>query len=512
MPIVQDGQLNTTALVVPDAYVQIVTPKNLPLNGVPSNILGVVGSASWGPKNSPVFIGGVNQGAQIFGPVKNRKYDLMTIVAAAEQQGANVFACVRVTDGTDAAANVVVQTTCITWTAKYTGSLGNNIRVTIGPGSKASTYSVIVAMPGVVAEKFDNLAEGLTGNAVWVAIAAAINSGVYGLQGPSSLITAAAGVGTSSPTSATASLTGGADGAGSVDTTTLIGADTGTRSGMYALRGTQASIAVLADCDVPATWPTQVAFGLSEQMFMVVSGPQSESISSAVSAKSGAGIDVYAMKVLLGDWVYWLDTANGVTRLVSPAAFAAGKMTALSPQHASLNKPLQGVVGTQTSFANRVYSPADLQTLGVAGIDVICNPQPGGRFFGLRHGLNSSSDPRLKGENYTRMTNYIAATLQAGMGRYVGQLQSPSLRREAKATLDTFLSNLEQDGMIGTANGSPAFQVVLDDSNNPPSRVALGYMQADIKVIYLSVVLFLILNLEGGQTVVISDSRTEFAR
>ena len=41
MPIVQQGSINTTALVVPDLYVQIVPPQNLVLNGVPTDIVGV---------------------------------------------------------------------------------------------------------------------------------------------------------------------------------------------------------------------------------------------------------------------------------------------------------------------------------------------------------------------------------------------------------------------------------------------------------------------------------------
>ena len=49
MPIVQQGAINTTALIVPDLYVQIVPPQSLLLNGVPTDVLGVVGTASWGP-------------------------------------------------------------------------------------------------------------------------------------------------------------------------------------------------------------------------------------------------------------------------------------------------------------------------------------------------------------------------------------------------------------------------------------------------------------------------------
>ena len=42
------------------------------------------------------------------------------------------------------------------------------------------------------------------------------------------------------------------------------------------------------------------------------------------------------------------------------------------------------------------------------------------------------------------MTNFIAATLNAGMGIYVGKKISPTLMNQAFATLDSFLFNLEQ--------------------------------------------------------------------
>ena len=48
MPIVQQGSINTTALVVPDLYVQIVPPQNLVLNGVPTNVVGIVAGVSKG--------------------------------------------------------------------------------------------------------------------------------------------------------------------------------------------------------------------------------------------------------------------------------------------------------------------------------------------------------------------------------------------------------------------------------------------------------------------------------
>src|SRR6185312_10529290 len=104
MPIVQQGSINTTALVVPDLYVQIVPPQNLVLNGVPTNVVGIVGSAGWGPVNQPVVAATMADYAAIFGAVMPRKYDMGTQMATAVQQGAANFRCVRVSDGTDTAA------------------------------------------------------------------------------------------------------------------------------------------------------------------------------------------------------------------------------------------------------------------------------------------------------------------------------------------------------------------------------------------------------------------------
>ena len=117
MPIVQQGSINTTALVVPDLYVQIVPPQNLVLNGVPTDVVGVVGTASWGPVGHPVIVATMADYAYNFGPIVARKYDMGTQVATAVQQGAANFRCVRVTDGTDTAAAFEIPNTTFVFTA-----------------------------------------------------------------------------------------------------------------------------------------------------------------------------------------------------------------------------------------------------------------------------------------------------------------------------------------------------------------------------------------------------------
>lgn len=498
MTIVQQGQVNTNALIVPDLIVQIAPPSVTLLNGVPTNILGIVGTATWGPVNSPAIASGVADATEQFGAMQARKYDLGTAVAAAALQGAANFRLVRVTDGTDVAASATItcstagqataianainsgqsglrgpsqlvvastNTTTLTLTAKYTGTTGNTLKAVVAAGSAANTTKISIALPGQVPEVFDN-------------------------------------IGTAAETGSTNSFTGGTDGTTTIDASVLVGVDTIPRKGMYALRGTGASVALLADADDSTHWSEQVSYGLSEGTYMILTGPAGDTISNAVSAKSTAGIDSYAAKLLFGDWIYINDNVNNQVRLISPQGFVAGVLANLSPEQSSLNKQMLGIVGTQKSYANQQYSNAELQTLAQAGIDVITNPVPGGKYFGARFGHNTSSNAVIHGDNYTRLTNYIAATLNAGMGVYIGRLISDTEMKQAKATLDSFFQNMFQQNMI------QGWNIVLDASNNPPNRTALGYQQADCKVRYLAINEVFLVNLEGSQSTVLRTSTT----
>ncbi|HVZ09328.1 phage tail protein [Rhodopila sp.] len=510
MPIIQQGSINATSLIVPDLYVQIVPPQNLVLNGVPTNVLGVVGTASWGPVNEPTIVATMADYAGMFGPINARKYDMGTQVATAVQQGAQDFRCVRVSDGTDAAASASVTGTNVSFTAKYTGTLGNSIVINLAPSSKANAWLLTVTAPGFLPELFD----GLTGNGAqfWQALAKAVNSGTSPQRGPSQLVVANAGGSTASPATFSITLgagTPGSDGATNVSSRSLIGTDGTTRTGMYALRGQRCGLALLADCDDATTWTTQAEFSLQEGIYLILTTPAGDTIANAVATVGQVGLDCYAVKLMFGDWLWWSDSVNGIVRLVSPQGFAAGRLANLSPEQSSLNKQIYGIVGSQRSGApssgwNTAYSAAELGTLLAAGIDVICNPQPAGTFWGVRGGINTSSNLAIHGDNYTRLTNYIAATLAAGMGQYVGQVINQNLFRQIRATQLAFLSNMLQQGLLGTTDGSMPFSVICDASNNPPSRTSLGYVQSDAQVQYQSINERFIVNVEGGQTVQVS--------
>jgi hypothetical protein len=513
MPISQAGALNTTALVVPDLYIQIVPPSNVTLNGVPTNDLGVVGTATWGPVGIATNFS-PSQYAGLFGPVQNRLFDMGTQVAIAAQQGASNITGVRVTDGTDSKATVIILSTCLTINALWTGTFGNGIVAAVSAGALTGTFNLSISAPGANPEIYRNIPG--TGNTFWLNAAAAINVGQGFGRGPSQLVSAVAGPGTTAPVIASYALIGGTDGVAAITTSTLVGVDTAPRKGMYALRKQGCSVLLLADATDTTQWTTIQTFALSEAMYAVVpfpaaAGVPAASIGANVAALQAAGIANYGISVMQGDWIFWYDQTNQLTRLVSPAAFKAGKLVALSPQESTLNKAVNGVIGSQQSGypgaqQAQAYSTADLQALFLAGIDVITNPIPRGSVWGIRGGFNTSQIAGTTDDSYTRMTNYLATTLNAGMGIFVGRVINPGLLTEITSTLNTFFNTLLTQGLLGyfyNAAGAPQlpWSVVCNGTNNPVSRTGIGYVQADVQVNYQGINKNFILNLQGGSTV-----------
>lgn len=527
MPISPAGLLNTTALVVPGLYVQIVPPQNFVLNGVPSGTLGVVGTASWGPVGIATEIGTPGEYLSAFGPVMPRSFDMGTYLTIATQQGAAAFECVRVTDGTDtkATGKFGASTADDTFTAIYSGTAGNATTIALSASpSVASAWNCTISNPILgISELFQNITG--TAAAFWANLANAINNGQSITRGPSQLITVTDGTGTDVPSAESVTLSNGTDGVTTITASVLIGLDTAPRKGMYALRGQGASVAVLCDLCSPTSWSVLVSFGLSEGIYMVdafsaATGLPTSAISTSVTTLQTSGAASYALKVMFGDWCYWQDQQNNVMRLISPAAFAAGKLAATSPQNSTLNSQLFGIAGTQQlgqvgTSQSQGYAQADLQALFLAGIDVISNPSPGGAYFSCLSGYNTGygTNPAVGRDTYTRMTNYIAATLNAGMGIFIGgsNLIGQSLMQRVTATLTQFLNNLLQQGLLimtVDGNGKPAlpFNVTCANSNNPPSRTSQGYLQADVNVQYGAINEKFIVNLQGGQTVQVTTA------
>lgn len=579
MPIIQSGTVNPTSAIVPDLYVVIVPPSQLLLNGVASNVVGLVGTSSWGPVNTPISVSSMANFSQAFGPVVNRKYDMGTHAAIIAQQAGSAMMCVRVTDGTDVAATGVVGSTDVTFTAVNTGSYGNNISVTLQNGAKANTLAAVVGVPGYAAEVFQNIpmpatvttqttapvstsstvdvtstagisvgmtvsGTGVTGSptvasitdgttlvlsasqtissgvtltftpasfhSVWTALATAVNNGQNALRPASAWITATAGSGTTLPSlPLTVTLSGGTDGTGTITSSVLVGDNTSPPTGMYALGSTNISILDVCDMDDSTQWTTVDGFALDESCYAIQVIPAGTSVTSAVSLKRTAGLDSAYSKLMHGDWCWWNDPVNQVTRLVSPQAFVAGRLSNLRADQVTLNKTLYGIAGSQKSglggVNNAVYSTADLSTLFQAGIDVVTNPGAGGlAIWTCRSGHTSSTNLTLELDNYPTLTNYIAKTLAAGMGFYIGQEITPQLFQNITATLTQFCQNLTGAGLLSSPDGSLPYAVQCNAANNPDSQTKIGIVTASVQAEYPSINQTFIVNLQGGSTITVS--------
>jgi hypothetical protein len=502
-----DGQQNLAALAVPGVYVDIIPPSPN-LIGVPTNMVGLVGVGSWGPLNAPIPVSKPNDAAVKIGTPIIRSYDLATHVWAASQVGGAVgFYCVRVSDATDVAASVVVQTNCITFTAKYTGILGNSIIVNLAAGTASGSKMATVSFPGAAPETFNNITG--TGNAFWLNLAAAINSG-NATRGASNYIVAAAGVGTTAPTLATpVTLSGGTDGASGVTAATLMGVDTTPRTGMYALRNSNVSAFTLVDMTDGTKLAAIDVFAVSENAYAVHATVSGDTIASAVAARVTAGLDSFASKLIVGDWPTFYDSQNGLARLVNPTAFSLGMIGNLSPEQTPLNKPLRGVIATQKSQTGQTYSDAELSIAELGGVDLIVGAPttPGGNYFTFITGRNTSSNTAGNGDEYSRMTFFLASSAQSkAAGSFVGRLQSirptDKTRLDAKALFDGFSAQLADPASGSQGNGMiDAWSTQCDLNNNTPNLQARGFLFLYWSVRYLNVVRYFVVKLAGGGNV-----------
>ena len=514
MTVLQAGQ---TLSIAPGLDVVIFPPANTYINGLPTDGLGSVGVGSWGPVNVPVI--GMGNSAQVqamYGPITNRLHDISTAADVYDQNFVQSMTFVRVTDGTDVAASLTLMDTAATpavgahLTAKYTGIVGNTFSAAITTGRAVGTFKLTLTRAGFVPETWDNIPG--TGAAFWTNLVNAVNNGIPGSSGPSQNFVATVGVSTAAPNITTAyTAAGGTDGTTAVTDTMLLGTDGLVRTGMYALRATGVMVGNLIDCTTSSTWLAQAQFGLAEGIAFHGAAPQGSSIATTGTALSAAGVDAYSFFPKAGDFCWYQDVVNGVNRSLSPATYAAAVMAATSPEQSSLNKPIYGLIGTDRSNANNRYSQAEKEQAVINRVDYIANPSPGGNFFAVQTASNSASLSSENGDNFTRMTNYIAFTINSAMGYVIGQTQTDAQRRNVRNTLNAFFNNMWKSTpqMIGDVNNptSQPWQVILDKTNNTDASVALGNEIAAVSVTYLSIVKRFIVNYMGGQSVKITPAQ-----
>jgi hypothetical protein len=406
----------------------------------------------------------------------------------------------------------------MTLTALYTGSLGNTVQFSLSQGSAPNSFLAAISFPGRPPEIFNNIVG--TGAAFWTNLASAINNGTA-YRARSNYLVATAGGLAAAPTLATpVTLSGGTDGASGVTDETLIGIDIQPRSGMYALRSTGVDSFHLIDIATVALWPTMDVFAESEDCLACYAGANGDTYEVVAAKRVSVGLDSFYDWISSGDYPSFYDAVNGVTRLCNPGVVQAAFCGNASPEQSPLNKRLRGVVSTESTVEGTTYSDADLSIINTSGIDVIIGPPTtlGGDYYAFASGRNASSNTAGNGVEYSRVTNFIARSLNSfAVKAIVGMLQSSRpddpTRAKAKQLVDGFFAQLANPESGSSGQGIiDNFFTICDLTNNPLPSEAQGYLFLNAQVRYLNTVRYFVVKLAGGGNVNVVSSDSSFAQ
>jgi hypothetical protein len=283
---------------------------------------------------------------------------------------------------------------------------------------------------------------------------------------------------------------------------------------MYALRRSGIDAFDLCDLSDDTLWPTMDVYALSEDCLAVYATASGTSLVNTAADRVSVGLDSFSSWIMVGDWPSFYDDQNQVVRLVNPAAVGVGFCGNASPEQSPLNKVLRGIVSTESSQEGTTYSDGDLSDLNTEGLDVIVGPPTtlGGDYYTFASGRNSWSNTGGNGIEYSRVTNFIARSLNSFAAKsIVGMLQSirpdDPTRERAKQMLDGFFALLADPNSGSSGQGIiDTWSTVCDLTNNPPSSQARGYLFASCKVRYLNVVRYFVIRLAGGGGVNVTSS------
>lgn len=531
--VFDQGNLNVSALTIPGAYVELMTPTGLALPG-PSNAIAILGTASWGPVNQPLGpFGDIGSAQAALGQFNvnlwlNDQYDVMraAMQALAEAQttaSLNMWLS-RITDGTDLAATLTLKDTTsgtalngITMPAKYTGIGGNTIQVLVAAAGPANTYNItfVASFGGAAISEIFLGIKGATGanSPFWANLNNAILNGNQS-RGPSQLIGTPTGVSSTAKDPATGNyiLTGGTDGRSGVTSANFFGSDViGNRQGIYAMRGLPIVPAYIycAGMTDNTKFANIQAFCLTEIVRAVLPFPASTSTSTATGLRTTLGISdkrvCYAK-----DWIYWTDPISGQTIFCDPVAIMIGRAASLSPQLSPLNKQVYTVVATEHP---QQYPSDEIGLLNTNGIWVICNPCLGSPFFGIASASTTSLNPIEQPVEYERLKDYIGIQFATILGQFVGDPQGPfdpdDTRSACKNDIDSAMTLLYLGGLIATdEDGKPGWKSQCDMKNNTPLTIQAGYMHARLDYIPYSTVKYVVLNLGTTATFTAAQALT----
>jgi hypothetical protein len=397
-----------------------------------------------------------------------------------------------------------------TLTALYSGVLGNQIKMTVTQGSTNALVNVLLTgWQGKAQEFYTNLPNTTS---FWATLESYLANGQTAVQGASNLARfSPSGSPTNGPALNTLQLSGGTDGRADVTTQDLVGSSGSPYpTGLYAALSAnpfpnQVWVPGLTD---PAGWVLMQELCAQNGLLGFVTEPIDTTIATAISDQQEHGINSYEIALAI-DWMLISDPINNTQRWVSPLGTVVGRISALSPEQAPLNKPVYGVLATRRVGGlngNQPYTVAETGLANSNGILLVSNPDLAGFTFGFVTDTNCGmvTNNAQGPVEYSRLTNFLLNSVGSQLGQFIGQLQSVQpndpLRANVRSVLNNFLAELATNEQIDNWN------VTCDLTNNSPTTIAQHILNVAVQVRYLASVWFLVFQLQGGVTVSIQTS------
>lgn len=452
--------------------------------GSPANIAILVAQLQRGPVNVLTEVASIGEFNEKFGKssfpgniaLRNKKFGRLRVIRVDATSAVLASKAFQDSGGSPADR--------ITFSAKQgKGAYGNNIQVKIESGSTSGKkYTVQDVNLGAViaAEVYDNV--------VITAIVAATFAN-------SSLITATVNSSAAEPANiAFTSLVSGADG-------TV--ADTDYSAAIDVAQIERAGNIMFLDV-YNATrngYLKQHAADTTDKM-VILAGLETDSVSAAVT-------DVANFRDADGRLIYaypWVETVvDGLPTMVQPASFYASLLSQIAPNidpsYTQNTQYLQGITNLKRQLKRNDYIQ-----LMAAGVSAFEFDQDIG--FVVKSGIttqiaNSSKVTVLR----RRMADYYGNSIGQFLKNYQGAPNSKEKRREVKGSILSFddqqiqLKVLPGDSEVTSGKA----RLIDTESLNTDTSIGLGFMKILIKRRIFSSMRFIVLQLEIGETVVVTE-------
>jgi len=403
--------------VLPGVSVEVKSEGLITTTAGAPNVIGMVGTANWGPMETVTTVGSFSEAVEIFG-TDDTDLTMKKALELAYNEGATTMRAVRIGDGNEAYATKTLlngATPVITLNGLYKGTYGNQISVTVTSNATTPANRDLNLTDGSLVETYINKATNTD-------IASAINAN-------SSLCSAIV----VAPTPITdvmsvANLIGGDDGE-SVTNADYIG-------GISLFESEDINILVCAgqsDDALHASMNTHC-----QQMAEV--GRERIAIGGSALGEDITTIKARITKsdrfVFLCPGVDVVDTQTGATVTRAGAYTAsgfAGMLAKYDVQTSLTNKQIVSVSGVENA-----YTDANLKDLLN---DERC-PVRKKTTIKIARGITTSTDSAWKQITTRRIVDYVSDGVRTAGDNFIGRLNNTRVRSALKGVVDSFLNDL----------------------------------------------------------------------